>query len=64
MLTIIFWRTSHGHQDDYPILSIAAYPVDRNNVAQLVDSCEKVLVLEEGYPHDRGAAARPARQGC
>jgi indolepyruvate ferredoxin oxidoreductase alpha subunit len=39
-----------GHLDDYPILSVAAYPIDRSIVAQLVDSCEKVLVLEEGYP--------------
>jgi indolepyruvate ferredoxin oxidoreductase alpha subunit len=39
-----------GHQDDYPVLSVAAYPVDKKMVALLVDSCEKVLVLEEGYP--------------
>jgi len=39
-----------GHQDDYHILSVAAYPLNRTLVAELVESCDQVLVLEEGYP--------------
>ncbi len=39
-----------GILDDYTVLSVAAYPLDKTKVAELVDSCEKVLVLEEGYP--------------
>jgi indolepyruvate ferredoxin oxidoreductase alpha subunit len=36
--------------DEYSVLSVAAYPIDKSKVAELVDSCEQVLVLEEGYP--------------
>ncbi|MGB8358635.1 MAG: thiamine pyrophosphate-dependent enzyme [Bacteroidales bacterium] len=39
-----------GIADDYSVLSVATYPLDKRIVAELVDSCEKVLVLEEGYP--------------
>lgn len=34
----------------YNVLSIAAYPVDKNLVEKLVSSCDRVLVLEEGFP--------------
>lgn len=34
----------------YPVLKICQYPMPRKLVEQLVDSCEKILVLEEGYP--------------
>ncbi len=37
-------------QEKYTVLSVAAYPLDRGLVSELVNSCEKVLVLEEGYP--------------
>jgi indolepyruvate ferredoxin oxidoreductase alpha subunit len=36
--------------DDYTILSVAAYPLNKTIVADLADSCEEILVLEEGYP--------------
>jgi indolepyruvate ferredoxin oxidoreductase, alpha subunit len=39
-----------GHEDDYQILSVAAYPLNRILVAELVENCEHILVLEEGYP--------------
>lgn len=35
---------------DHPLLSVAAYPVSKSTVAELVGKCEEVLVLEEGYP--------------
>ncbi|MDF1559326.1 MAG: thiamine pyrophosphate-dependent enzyme [Bacteroidales bacterium] len=38
------------HHDDFPVLSLAAYPVNSDAVAELVESCGRVLVLEEGYP--------------
>jgi indolepyruvate ferredoxin oxidoreductase, alpha subunit len=39
-----------GRSDDYNILSVSSYPVDRNQVADLVKRSSSVLVLEEGYP--------------
>ncbi len=38
------------HNDGHPVLSLAAYPVNSDLVAELVGSCDRVLVLEEGYP--------------
>jgi indolepyruvate ferredoxin oxidoreductase alpha subunit len=38
------------HIDDYHVLSVAAYPVNRDSVSHLVEMCDRVLVLEEGYP--------------
>lgn len=35
---------------EYNILRIGSYPPDSKTVSNLVDSCEEVLVLEEGYP--------------
>lgn len=47
---------------DYDILSVGAYPLNRDKVAALVDRCERVLVLEEGFPmieeHLRGLLDR------
>ena len=34
----------------YPVLKISQYPLPVQWVAKLVDSCEKILVLEEGMP--------------
>ena len=38
------------HADDYHILSVGAYPLNREKVSELVGRCDRVLVLEEGYP--------------
>jgi indolepyruvate ferredoxin oxidoreductase alpha subunit len=35
---------------DYNILSVAAYPLSKDSVEELANRCERVLVLEEGYP--------------
>ena len=34
----------------YPVLKISQYPLPKKLLFQLIDSCEKILVLEEGYP--------------
>ncbi|HNX66494.1 MAG TPA: thiamine pyrophosphate-dependent enzyme [Bacteroidales bacterium] len=39
-----------GKKSEYNILSVSSYPVDRSQVAELVDRSSSVLVLEEGYP--------------
>lgn len=53
------------HHDDHPVLSLAAYPVNSDTVAELVGSCNRVLVLEEGYPlieeHLRGLLDRDVK---
>jgi indolepyruvate ferredoxin oxidoreductase alpha subunit len=34
----------------YPILKISQYPLPKRKLKQLYDNCDKILVLEEGYP--------------
>jgi len=34
----------------FPVLKIAQYPVPHDMVAHIYNSCEKLLILEEGYP--------------
>ena len=34
----------------YPVLKISQYPLPKTRIKQLFDSCEKILVLEDGYP--------------
>ena len=34
----------------HPVLKISQYPVPTEKLARLVDECEEILVLEEGYP--------------
>jgi len=34
----------------HPILQINQYPLPFSKVEKIVDECEKVLVLEDGYP--------------
>jgi len=35
---------------EYPVLKISQYPLPKNLLLQLVESCEEILVLEDGYP--------------
>jgi indolepyruvate ferredoxin oxidoreductase alpha subunit len=39
----------HG-QSPYPVLKISQYPLPRPLIERLASSCERILVLEEGYP--------------
>jgi indolepyruvate ferredoxin oxidoreductase, alpha subunit len=34
----------------YPVLKISQYPIPRKQVMQIIDECDSVLLLEEGYP--------------
>ncbi|MDR1054323.1 MAG: indolepyruvate ferredoxin oxidoreductase subunit alpha [Prevotellaceae bacterium] len=34
----------------YPILKVTQYPLPRKQVQQLYNECDKLLILEEGYP--------------
>jgi indolepyruvate ferredoxin oxidoreductase, alpha subunit len=50
---------------DYHVLAVGAYPLNREKVAALVERCDRVLVLEEGYPiieeHLRGLLDRDVK---
>lgn len=35
---------------EYPVLKIGQYPLPKKQLAQLVESCEEILVLEDGQP--------------
>ncbi|MCU0461705.1 MAG: indolepyruvate ferredoxin oxidoreductase subunit alpha [Bacteroidales bacterium] len=39
-----------GHEDDYPVLKIAAYPFPDDLIKSIAARCKELLVLEEGYP--------------
>ena len=34
----------------YPVLKISQYPLPKTRIKKLFDACEKILVLEDGYP--------------
>ena len=35
---------------EHPVLKISQYPLPKNLLLQLAESCEEILVLEDGYP--------------
>ena len=35
---------------EYPVLKISQYPLPKKQTLQLVDECEEILVLEDGFP--------------
>ncbi|HAF28001.1 MAG TPA: indolepyruvate ferredoxin oxidoreductase [Bacteroidales bacterium] len=35
---------------NHPVLKIGQYPIPRKQVMKMVNECDKILVLEEGYP--------------
>ncbi len=39
-----------GRKVPYPVLKLSQYPVPENMVRQLYESCDSILVLEDGYP--------------
>ena len=39
-----------GGKVPFPVVKIGQYPVARSLVSRLINECEKVLVLEDGYP--------------
>ncbi len=38
------------HKLEFPLLKISQYPLPSRMLDRILDSCEKVLVVEEGYP--------------
>ena len=40
--------------NEHPILKIGQYPLPEHLVEQLVNTCERILVIEEGYPYVEG----------
>ncbi len=39
-----------GTECPYPVLKICQYPLPVDKITRLIDECDSVLVLEEGYP--------------
>lgn len=39
-----------GEPSPYTVVKVSQYPAPVNAIAQLFDSCQKVLILEEGFP--------------
>lgn len=39
-----------GEKCPYPVLKISQYPIPKKPVKKLLETCKKVLVLEDGYP--------------
>ena len=39
-----------GEECPYPVLKISQYPIPKKPVKKLLETCKKVLVLEDGYP--------------
>ena len=34
----------------YPVVKIGQYPLPKTHIAKLLDECDKIIVLEDGYP--------------
>jgi indolepyruvate ferredoxin oxidoreductase alpha subunit len=39
-----------GSECPHPVVKIGQYPIPRNHVEKLAEDCERILVLEDGYP--------------
>jgi indolepyruvate ferredoxin oxidoreductase alpha subunit len=40
----------NGSSPDFPVLKITAYPFPKDLIRDIVDRCDEILVIEEGYP--------------
>lgn len=49
---IAFNYLSENYPDgfEHPVLKICQYPLPKKQIEQLVESCDEILVLEEGFP--------------
>jgi indolepyruvate ferredoxin oxidoreductase alpha subunit len=45
-----YLENKNNHKLDYPVLKISQYPLPRTLMKELAESCDELLVLEEGYP--------------
>ncbi len=39
-----------GRKVPHPVVKVSHYPLPANHIHQLYDECDKILVIEEGYP--------------
>ncbi len=39
-----------NHQCPHPVLKISQYPLPRKKIQKIVNECDEILVIEEGYP--------------
>jgi indolepyruvate ferredoxin oxidoreductase alpha subunit len=39
-----------NHKVPYPVLKISQYPLPKTKIEKIVKECEKILILEDGYP--------------
>ncbi|MFP4047257.1 MAG: thiamine pyrophosphate-dependent enzyme [Bacteroidales bacterium] len=35
---------------DYPVLKLSQYPLPRKEISKMLEECDEILVIEEGYP--------------
>ncbi|GHV19715.1 indolepyruvate oxidoreductase subunit IorA [Bacteroidia bacterium] len=49
---IAFNYLQENYQDgfEYPVLKISQYPLPKKQLVRLVDECDEILVLEDGFP--------------
>jgi len=45
-----YLKENYPNGFEHPVLKISQYPLPKNLLLQLVESCEEILVLEDGYP--------------
>lgn len=45
-----YFAEAAGDSHDFSVLTIGVYPVSPSQVRELVEHCDEIIVLEEGYP--------------
>ncbi len=45
-----YMENSKNYNLEYPVLKISQYPAPEKQIRQLVEKCDEILVIEEGYP--------------
>ncbi|NLK92349.1 MAG: indolepyruvate ferredoxin oxidoreductase [Bacteroidales bacterium] len=49
-LTFNYLMENFPNGCEYPIVKIGQYPLPRKKIERLIDECESILVIEDGYP--------------
>jgi len=49
-LTFNYLMENFPNECEYPIVKIGQYPLPRKKIERLIDECESILVIEDGYP--------------
>ncbi|MBI4718696.1 MAG: indolepyruvate ferredoxin oxidoreductase [Planctomycetes bacterium] len=53
-IAVNYVREVLGHDSSYSLLKVGAYPAPAEMVRKLVDHCDDILVVEDGYPFIEG----------